>query len=75
MITVSTREQLEAVLFGAGLTPTPLPQGHLVEIGELVIERAVLERTFECGHDVSTDRFVGESDYCAVCEQMCKIVE
>ena len=70
-VTVDSKESMMDALRSAGLTPTPIPSQHTVQIGGLTIERDVLETSFqECGHAVSTDRFSGELDHCTVCECM-----
>ena len=70
-VTVSSKREMEKALKDAGLTPSPIPQGDKVTIGDATILRAVRETSFRgCNHSVSTTRFSGERDFCAVCQKM-----
>ena len=77
VVMVNSKSEMEQALRDAGLTPSPIPQSNQVVIEEagITIMRDVSERDFECGHPVSTDRFVGETDWCEVCGQMRKVVK
>lgn len=70
IIKVTSADELTNALQENGLTPTPLPQADTVEVKGITIIREVVEREFGCGHQVSTTRFIGEDDYCAVCDSM-----
>jgi len=71
MVTVSSKSEMEKAIRDAGGTPSPIPQGDLVDIGNITILRAVRETSFRgCNHSVSTTRFSGEHDFCAVCQKM-----
>ncbi len=68
---VSSKSEMQQALNAAGLTPSPIPGSHTVEIGDLTIEREVRETSFYgCNHAVSTDRFSKEHDFCSVCNAM-----